>query len=265
MRHEKIKQLLDAAGVRVPSPMNSAMFKRIGSILDVDAVVFGEIERFSFQEEEELVKGAEPVWLGKYERDKEGNIISDVAADGRAVPRKILENKMVEKNRLIRYAVLEIRYRAAEAKQGTVIVAETESESESWTAVGGEEIARLPGKEAVFDLLVDRATKSFVRNVAPHPVLEDRELEQGGYFANGLGVELAKNNMWDEAMEKWMQATKVMPNETAAYYNLGVAFEHKGLFNLAYKAYQNALARNPRSARYVKAAADIQNLLEKLY
>jgi Flp pilus assembly protein TadD len=77
-------------------------------------------------------------------------------------------------------------------------------------------------------------------------------------------VELAKNNLWDAAVEKWLQSTKSMPTEPAAYYNLGVAFERRGFFNLAYKAYQNALARRPHSRRYIDAVAKIQKLMDDL-
>jgi tetratricopeptide (TPR) repeat protein len=122
----------------------------------------------------------------------------------------------------------------------------------------------MPSQEVIFSLLLDRAAKAFVRQIAAHPVEEEKLLEWGVFHSTRLGVELAKNNLWDEAMEKWMLSIKAKPEDPAAYYDLGIAFERKGLFDLAYKSYQNALARNPQSKRYIKAVANIQKLMKEL-
>ncbi len=116
----------------------------------------------------------------------------------------------------------------------------------------------------IFELLLDRAIKGFVRQIAAHPIEEERVLERGTFHSTILGVELAKNDLWDEATEKWLQATKAKPEEAAAYYNLGVAFERRGVLDYASKAYQNALARNPQSQRYIKALAALQKLMKDL-
>lgn len=264
MKDDQMNTLLTQSGIRYSYPPDAALARRIGAALKVDAVLYGELEKFQFTEESRLVKAREPVWTGEYQRDGKGNVISDIGRSGEPAPRKKSARRLVEKNRLTRYASMELHVRMADAFLGNAICTETVSESGSWEGTGDAEIARMPAREVVFELLLDRAIKKFVRQIAVHPVEEQRVLEYGIFHATRLGVELARNNLWDEAMEKWMQALKAKPDDPAAYYNMGVGFERKGLFDLAYKSYQNALARNPRSDRYIKAVAKIQKLIKDL-
>ncbi len=264
MKADEMQRLLEKEAINFTYPPDEAMVRKAGNVLGVNAVIYGEVEKFVVKEESDLVKVKEPVWTGEYMRDRGGNVISEMSEDGQAVPIKIYKKRIVEKNRLKRYAILDIQYRMAEVFHGNVIVAESESESGSWEGTGAKEIAQIPGRKAIFDLLVDRTTKSFVCNIAPHPIEEERILEHGNFHATNLGVELAKNGLWDEAVEKWLQATKSVPGESTAYYNLGIAFERRGLLELSYKAYQNALTRQPRQKRYIEAVAHIQKLIKDL-
>ena len=264
MKVEEAGRLLAAAGINYTYPPDAQMVRRIGSALGVDAILFGELQKFSFDETGRLVKVREQVWTDEYMRDAGGKVISDAGPGGEVVPRKKMVSRVVEKNALQRSAVLQIEVRMTDAFMGNVICAETESESGGWEGTGPAKIAELPGREVIFDLLLDRAAKKFVRQIAAHPIEEERLLERGAFHATILGVELARNNLWDEATEKWMQAVKSKPEDPAAYYNLGVAFERKGIFDYASKAYQNALARNPHSRRYIKAVAAIQKLMKDL-
>jgi hypothetical protein len=264
MRRDRMDARLAGAGINFSYPPDAALVKKIGAALGVDAILYGSIEKFQFDETSRLVKARERVWTGEYVRDRHGDIVSDLGKDGLAVPRKRYEKRLMEKNRLTRYAVLNIHFRFADAFMGNVICAKSESESGSWEGRGAGEIAQMPSRGVIFDLLLDRAAKAFVRQIAAHPIEEERVLEWGVFYPTRLGVELAKNDLWDEAMEKWMQAIKSKPDDSAAYYNLGVGFERKGFFDLAYKSYQNALARKPQSTRYIKAIASIQKLMKEL-
>ena len=264
LKSDQMNKRLTEAGINFSYPPDAALVRKMGSALGVDAVLCGSVEKYQFEEASRLMKIKEQVWTGDYVRDSRGDIISDVGVNGEAAPRKRYEKRLVEKNRLARYAVLDIHFRMADAFLGNVICATSESESGSWEGTGPAEIAQMPSREVIFDLLLDRAAKAFVRQVAAHPIEEERVLEWGVFHSTKLGVELAKNNLWDEAMEKWMQAIKAKPEDPAAYYNLGVGFERKGLFDLAYKSYQNALVRQPQSKRYIKAIANIQKLMKEL-
>jgi len=264
MKQDRVQALLSKAGVSYSYPPDAAFVRKIGSVLDVDAILCGELQNYQCNEESRAVKVKEPVWTGDYERDRSGNVISERTAEGELAPRKKFRRQWVEKKRIKRYAVLDLHLRVADAFAGNVISAQTVSESGSWEGTGSSEIAQLPTCDVIFELLSDRAIKKFVRQIAVHPVEEERALEYGIFHSTRLGVELAKNNMWDEAMDKWMQAIKAKPDDPAAFYDMGVGFERKGLFDLAYKSYQNALVRNTGSDRYIKAVARIQKLMKDL-
>ncbi|MCX6355041.1 MAG: tetratricopeptide repeat protein [Candidatus Aureabacteria bacterium] len=264
MKDDQMKSLLARAGIQFSYPPDASMVRRMGTALGVDALLYGELEKSQCDEESRAVEAREPVWTGDYVRDGQGNIMSDIRSTGESMPRKRFVKQLVEKNRLKRYAVLNLHVRMADAFLGNVICADTASESGSWEGTGSAEIAELPTCDMIFDLLLDRAIKKFVRKIAAHPVEEERILEYGIFHSTRLGVELAKNNLWDEAMEKWMQAIKAKPDDPAAYYDMGVGFERRGMFDLAYKAYQNALVRNTRSDRYIKTVARIQKLMKDL-
>ncbi|NOR14712.1 MAG: tetratricopeptide repeat protein, partial [Candidatus Aminicenantes bacterium] len=60
-----------------------------------------------------------------------------------------------------------------------------------------------------------------------------------------FGVEAAQNGLWDEAIFRWEKTIAADPESAAAYNNLAVAYEKKGRFEDAEKAYQRALALDP--------------------
>ncbi|MCX6357711.1 MAG: hypothetical protein NT045_07570 [Candidatus Aureabacteria bacterium] len=264
MRNDQVARLLAQVGINYAYPPDTALVRKIGAALKVDAVLFGELEQFNVQEEQRLIKVREAVWGGDYVRDHNGAVVTDRGPDGEETPRKRFQKRLVEKDHLRRYAVLDLHLRVADTFVGNVICAESETESGSWEGTGAAEVAKMPAREVIFELLLDRGIKKFVRQIAAHPVEEERVLEPGLFHATRLGVELARNNLWDEAMEKWLQSTKAKPDDPAAYYDLGVGFERKGMFDLAYKAYQNALARKPQSTHYIKAVATMQKLIKEM-
>jgi len=66
-----------------------------------------------------------------------------------------------------------------------------------------------------------------------------------------FGIKAAESNLWDEALFRWEKALEADPNDAAAYNNLGVAYERKGLWQEAEKAYLQALKLAPNN-KYIK-------------
>jgi len=62
-----------------------------------------------------------------------------------------------------------------------------------------------------------------------------------------FGIKAAESNLWDEALFRWKKALAENPNDAAAYNNLGVAYERKGLWEEAEEAYLNALKLDPNN------------------
>ena len=62
-----------------------------------------------------------------------------------------------------------------------------------------------------------------------------------------FGIKVAQNQLWNEALYRWQKATELDPTYAAAWNNLAVAYEHEGKFEDAKKAYEKALALEPKN------------------
>lgn len=67
-----------------------------------------------------------------------------------------------------------------------------------------------------------------------------------------FGIQAAQKNLWDEAIFRWKKTLETDPNSAAAYNNLAVAYEKKGLWDDAEKAYESAIRINPEN-KYIKS------------
>ena len=62
-----------------------------------------------------------------------------------------------------------------------------------------------------------------------------------------FGIKVAQNQLWNEALYRWLKATELDPTYAAAWNNLAVAYEHEGKFEDAKKAYEKALQLDPKN------------------
>ena len=69
-----------------------------------------------------------------------------------------------------------------------------------------------------------------------------------------FGIQAAQKELWDEAIFRWMKAVELDPQSAAAFNNLAVAFERKGQWEEAEKAYEAALKLSPDN-KYIKSNA----------
>jgi tetratricopeptide (TPR) repeat protein len=78
---------------------------------------------------------------------------------------------------------------------------------------------------------------------------------------SSLGYAYAAYNEWDKAIDNYLTALKYDREDDELYANLGEAYEKKGLYQEALKAYTNAYEINPDSARAVKRIPQIKIML----
>jgi len=68
---------------------------------------------------------------------------------------------------------------------------------------------------------------------------------------DNFGVQMAKMNLWREAMFRFQRAVSINPQDAMAHNNLAVAYEANGDFEKARKEYLEAL-RLDRSNQYIQ-------------
>ena len=60
-----------------------------------------------------------------------------------------------------------------------------------------------------------------------------------------FGIEVARRDLWREALYRWQRAIDLDPTYAPAWNNLGIAFEQEGRFDEAREAYETALDLDP--------------------
>jgi len=63
-----------------------------------------------------------------------------------------------------------------------------------------------------------------------------------------FGIWAAEKDLWDEAIFRWKKALLLDPGSVAAYNNLAVAYEKKGLWEEARREYEIALKLAPQNS-----------------
>ncbi len=66
-----------------------------------------------------------------------------------------------------------------------------------------------------------------------------------------FGVQMARMNLWREAMFRFQRAVEINPNDAMAHNNLAVAFEANGEYEKAAKEYREALKLD-RTNQYIQ-------------
>jgi Flp pilus assembly protein TadD len=78
-----------------------------------------------------------------------------------------------------------------------------------------------------------------------HPALADARSSAKSQV--DFGIKVAQNGLWKEAIYRWEKAIEVDPTYAAAWNNLGIGYEHEGRFDDARKAYEKAVALDPKN------------------
>jgi superkiller protein 3 len=76
-----------------------------------------------------------------------------------------------------------------------------------------------------------------------------------------LGYAYAAGGNWDKAIENYLIALNYEREDSETYANLGEAYEKKGLYAEALKAYTTAYELNPESAKAARGIPRLRILL----
>jgi Tfp pilus assembly protein PilF len=62
-----------------------------------------------------------------------------------------------------------------------------------------------------------------------------------------FGIKVAQSGLWKEATYRWEKAVELDPTYAEAWNNLAIGYEHDGRFDDARKAYERAIALEPKN------------------
>jgi len=97
-------------------------------------------------------------------------------------------------------------------------------------------------KKQLFSLLIFIPAILFISGCAP--VMTNNQMQ--------FGIKAAQKELWNEAIFRWEKVLESKPESGAAYNNLAVAYEKKGEWDKAEKAYETALKFAPKN-KYIQA------------
>jgi tetratricopeptide (TPR) repeat protein len=129
------------------------------------------------------------------------------------------------------------------------------------------EYSRQTGKPPTTDLsrgnvlarMVHLAVDRLLDEIQPHPVTVDRTFEEGRAMFDdrtiARGIEFMKANRPRDAILLWEMVLEQDPDNTAAYYNLGIAYESLQEYEKAENAFRTAEGIKPKP-RYSRAAEE---------
>jgi len=239
LERDKLGKIMDEQKLGMTGVMDDATAVKVGKLLGVDAMIFGEVTAYQVEPDERGVEKVEKKeGTGRYEEVNEKNIFTGKT---RKVKREIMKTVLVDQHYRIRRGSVAINLRVVEVESGKLLAVHSDSKSyTSGKVVEGSWQTLKPEGQILSDLS-SSISQYFVQMIAPHVVAERRAIEPG----NGniqVGKKYAEASLWPEALDTWKKAVVELPKEPSAFYNLGLAFEILGDLDQAEQNYKTAVA-----------------------
>ncbi|MDL1967087.1 MAG: DUF6340 family protein [Deltaproteobacteria bacterium] len=116
----------------------------------------------------------------------------------------------------------------------------------------GSSMSQLPSQNQTLKELSDKVASRIVAKIFTTEIARIVEFDNGSKYVMGIGgnkkvkegIKCAKNGKWEKGVEIWKDVLNTEPENSAAFYNLGIAYENIGdLENLkiAQKMYKKAV------------------------
>jgi len=268
LERDKLRRVLEEQNLGLAGIVDEATAVEVGRLLGVDALIFGEVTTYELERDERGVeKVSRKVGTGKYEWVDQKNIFTGKT---KKVKREIMKTVLVDQHYRIRRGTVAINFRVVGVKTGQLLAAHSDSKSYNSGKVveGGRKT--IPAAGEILADLSNEICDKFVRLIAPYFVREERKIESGKDQIK-VGIKYAESGLWPEALKAWKQATVEMPTESAAFYNLGLAYEIQGMLDEAESSYKKAVDMKQKKlyleamARIRRARQEHEKLMKQLH
>ncbi len=253
MERRELERILEEHALQMSGIINDSTAVEFGKILGVDALIIGDILSYEVQDKRGKEKVKEKVWKGEYEKDEKGNFVYEKTRSGREKKKKY-EEVLVDKEFIQRSGNVSISFRMVSVETGEIRAGETKSRTYSQKFFPDK--GQLPTHQAILTQLSEAVIEQFIPLITPYTIRVSKTFEEDN-DAVDLGIEYAQKNLWDRAMTIWQDELIRDPRNSAALYNLGLAYEVMGDFDQAEDYYTRALDIEPNDL-YMEALANIR-------
>jgi tetratricopeptide (TPR) repeat protein len=254
LERKELQRILEEHALQMSGVVNDSTIVEFGKILGVDALVVGSVTAYQAEDKKGREKVKEKVWKGEYEKDEKGNFIYEKNAFGKKEKKKKYREELVDKEFVNREAAVGISFRLVSVQ--TAEIRASGSQTESFSQKYYPQSDKIPAREALLSDLSDQVIKKFIPTISPYKVTVSRKFEKGNEAVNA-GIGMAQNNLWDKATFVWEKEIEKDPRNSAAFYNLGIAYEVSGDLDRAEQAFDSALKIKSKDM-YMKALAQIR-------
>jgi tetratricopeptide (TPR) repeat protein len=157
------------------------------------------------------------------------------------VKREIMKTILVDQHYRIRRGSVGINFRVVDVETGKLLAVHSDMKSYNSGKVVEGSYQTLKPEGEILTELSRSICRRFVQLIAPYYITEHRAIEPGKGNIQ-IGKKYAEAGLWPEALETWKQSIISLPQEPAAFYNLGLAYEIQGDLDQAEKYYKTAVA-----------------------
>jgi len=268
MERQELQKILEEHALQMSGVIDDSTVVEFGRILGVDGLFVGDVTSYSVSEKRGSDRVKEKVWKGEYEKDDKGNFIYEKSSSGKKVKKKKYVEEFVRRSYINQSANVGVSFRLISVKTGEIRAGDSNSRSYSQKYYLHK--SKVPPKEGVLENLSDQVLDKFIPLITPYNVRVTKTFEEDN-DAIDLGIDFAQKNLWDKARDIWQAEIQKDPANSAAHYNLGIAYEVFGELDKAEQHYDQALSIEPKEL-YMEALSGIrqrkveqQKLMEQLH
>ena len=226
----QMDRLLQEHGFQLSAMVDENTAVRVGRILAVDAVIYGEISSARVRTERGVKNVAKALPNGQMIHEPQQT----------AVKRGVASVEL----RLVKVETAEI---VASLSKSDEIV-----EPPFGEAIGEADIGGLGTDESIAREIIENLCGEFVDKITPYVSSGTRYVHKGDGDAMARAYLFASKGLWDKATAAWLKEAKADPNNAAACNDLGVAYERGGSRQEAGVWYDKAITLDPEESDYMR-------------
>jgi tetratricopeptide (TPR) repeat protein len=102
-----------------------------------------------------------------------------------------------------------------------------------------------PDRDLIIGQALAATSGRFMKIIAPYTEYVHVKFENSDIAESKTGIEFAKAGQWNEARRHFRLAVEQAPNDAAAWYNLGLAYQYTAMFDEAVSAFNKSNGLKP--------------------